>query len=318
MSKNSISNKENKMYPGYITDIEGIKIGHMTDIEGGTGITVLVPPSGNTASVEVRGSAPGTRETDLLDPINSVKGVNALILSGGSAYGLAAANGVMAGLEEDGEGLDVGVGIVPIVPQAVLFDLAYKDFKARPDFAMGYEAYKLASKNENAQGIVGAGTGATVGKILGMENVTKSGLGSATVSDGELIVSAIVAVNAFGDVYDYEKGELIGGPIYKGNTVKTLDLMSQAKDRFPSLNGKNTTIGIVATNAIFDKAALKKIAQMTHDGFARSINPVHTMFDGDTVFSLATNKVHADINMVGVMAATAMSRAIANAIYASK
>lgn len=306
------------MYEGYITDIEGIKIGHVSDYEGGTGITVLIPPEGNTASVEVRGSAPGTRETDLLDPINSVKSVNALILSGGSAYGLSAADGVMKGLEEDGKGLSVGVGIVPIVPQAVLFDLAYKDFKARPDAKMGYDAYKNASIKEDRQGIVGAGVGATAGKILGMENTTKSGLGSATLKEGDLIVSAMVACNSFGDVYDYEKGTLIAGPRYKGELVKTIDVMANAKDQFPSLSGKNTTIGIIATNARFDKTALKKIAQMTHDGFARSINPVHTMFDGDTIFSLATNKVDSDINLVGTMAANAMSRAIANAIYKSK
>lgn len=226
------------MYKGYITDIEGIKIGHASDYEGGTGVSVLIPPEGNTASVEVRGSAPGTRETDLLDPINSVQSVNALILSGGSAYGLATADGVMKGLEEDGKGLSVGVGIVPIVPQAVLFDLSYKDFKARPDFKMGYEAYKNASLTENRQGIVGAGTGATAGKILGMENATKSGLGSATLREGDLIVSAMVAVNAFGDVYDYEKGTLLAGPRYKGELVKTIDVMANAKDQFPTLSVK--------------------------------------------------------------------------------
>lgn len=306
------------MYSGYITDIKGIKVGHVSDLDGGTGISVLIPPLGNTASVEVAGAAPGTRETDLLDPINSVQSVNALILSGGSAYGLDAASGVMAGLEEDGRGLDVGVGIVPIVPQAVLFDLAYKDFKARPDFKMGYDAYKNASDKENRQGIVGAGTGATVGKILGMENVTKSGLGSATLTEGDLVVSALVAVNAFGDVYDYEDGTLIAGPRYKGELVKTTDVMAKAKDQFPALSGKNTTIGIIATNASFDKAGLKKIAKMTHDGFARSINPVHTMFDGDTIFSLSTNELESDINLVGTMAANVMSRAIANAIYTSK
>ena len=298
------------MYEGYITDIKGIKIGHAQNLEAGTGLSILIPPKGNTCSVEVRGSAPGTRETDLLDPINTVESVNAIILSGGSAYGLDAASGVMKALEEDGQGLDVGVGIVPIVSQAVLFDLAYKDFKIRPDAKMGIEAYKNASFDENRQGIIGAGTGATVGKILG--------LGSATIKEGDLIVSAIVAVNAFGDIYDYDKKVQIAGPIVNGQILKTTDAMSNVMVDFSDLANKNTTIGIVATNASFDKTKLKKIAQMTHDGFARAINPVHTGFDGDTIFSLATNEITADLNMVGVMAADVMSRAIANAIYFSK
>ena len=306
------------MYEGYITDIKGIKFGHAQNLEAGTGLSVLIPPKGNTCSVEVRGSAPGTRETDLLDPINTVESVNAIILSGGSAYGLDAASGVMKALEEDGQGLDVGVGIVPIVSQAVLFDLAYKDYKIRPDAKMGIDAYKNASFDENRQGIIGAGTGATVGKILGMDHVMKSGLGSATIKEGDLIVSAIVAVNAFGDIYDYDKKIQIAGPMVNGQILKTTDAMSRVMADFSDLANKNTTIGIVATNASFDKTKLKKIAQMTHDGFARAINPVHTGFDGDTIFSLATNEITADLNMVGVMAADAMSRAIANAIYYSK
>lgn len=306
------------MYEGYITDIKGIKIGHAQNFDAGTGLTILIPPEGNTCSVEVRGSAPGTRETDLLAPINTVDTVNALILSGGSAYGLDAASGVMDALEKDGKGLDVGVGIVPIVSQAVLFDLAYKDYKIRPDRSMGEEAYKNASNDENRQGIIGAGTGATVGKILGMDHVMKSGLGSATIKEGELIVSAIVAVNAFGDIYDYEKGIQLAGPKVNGQILKTTDAMNRIMNDFSDLANKNTTIGIVATNASFDKTKLKKIAQMTHDGFARSINPVHTGFDGDTIFALSTNEITSDLNIVGVMAANAMSRAIANAIYYSK
>lgn len=306
------------MYKGYITDIDEIKVGHAQNFEAGTGITVLIPPANNTCAVEVRGSAPGTRETDLLDPINTVNSVNALILSGGSAYGLDAASGVMEDLEADGYGLDVGVGLVPIVPQAVLFDLAYKNPKIRPDKNMGKEAYKNASLNEDRQGVIGAGTGATVGKILGMENIMKSGLGSATLIQGDLKVSALVAVNAFGDIYDYEKGIQIAGPIKDSKMIKTNNIMGNIMKDFSSLANKNTTIGIVATNASFDKTKLKKIAQMTHDGFARAINPVHTGFDGDTVFALSTNEVRADLNLVGVMAADVMSRAIANAIYSVK
>ena len=221
----------------------------------------------------------------------------------------------MEALEEDGQGLDVGVGIVPIVPQAVLFDLAYKDYMARPDSIMGKRAYKDASFNENRQGIIGAGTGATVGKILGMENTMKSGLGSASISQGDLVVSAIVAVNAFGDIYDYEKGIQLAGPREDGKMVKTNEVMHKIMTDFSGLANQNTTIGIVATNARFDKTKLTKIAQMSHDGFARSINPVHTGFDGDTIFALSTNEIGADLNMVGVMGADAMSRAIANAIY---
>lgn len=303
------------MYKGYITDIDGIKVGHAQNYEGGTGLTVLIPPVNNTCSVEVRGSAPGTRETDLLDPINTVESVNALILSGGSAYGLDAASGVMEALEKDGLGLDVGVCKVPIVCQAVLFDLAYKNPKIRPDRNMGIKAYKNASTSENSQGIIGAGAGASVGKILGMEASIKSGLGSATIIEGDLKVSSIVAVNAFGDIFDYEKGKQIAGPIADGKMMKTADQMANIMSGFSEIANKNTTIGIVSTNASFDKTKLKKIAQMTHDGFARSINPVHTAFDGDTVFALATNEVKADLNVVGTMAANAMSRAIANAIY---
>lgn len=306
------------MYQGYLTDVAGIKVGHAQDLNGGTGLSIVIPQDGNTAAVEVRGSAPGTRETDLLDPINVVESVNAIILSGGSAYGLAAADTVMRALEEDGKGLDVGVGIVPIVPQAVLFDLAYKDYKARPDEAMARLAYKNASTDENRQGIVGAGAGATVGKILGMDKITKSGLGSATVRSGEIIVSAMVAVNAFGDIYDIETSRQIAGPIVDGKMVKTTDVMGQIMPDFSALSGTNTTIGIIATNARFDKTKLKKIAQMTHDGYARAINPVHTMFDGDTIFSLATNEIKADVNQVGTMAAEAMAKAIANAIYFAK
>lgn len=303
------------MYQGYITDIEGIKIGHTQDFEGGTGVTVLIPPEGNTCAVDVRGGGPGTRETDLLAPENSVQGVNALVLSGGSAYGLAASIGVVEGLEKDGIGFEVPAGIVPIVPQAILYDLDYKSYKTRPDRAMGLAAYKNASKDEKRQGIIGAGTGATVGKALGMEYAMKSGLGSATIEIGALKISALVALNAMGDIFDYEKGKQIGGIRKDGNFISSLEVF---KNYLAKPGQLNTTIGIIATNAILDKKELKKVASMTHNGYARSINPVHTMYDGDTIFSLATNKVKADINVVGSFGAQAMSRAIANAIYYSQ
>ncbi|MDO5027594.1 MAG: P1 family peptidase [Tissierellia bacterium] len=300
------------MYKGYITDIEGIKIGHAQNFEAGTGVTVLLPPEGNTCAVDVRGGGPGSRETDLLAPENSVQGVNALVLSGGSAYGLASSIGVVEGLEKDGIGFKVPAGIVPIVSQAILYDLDYKSYNIRPDKEMGLLAYKNASENEKRQGIIGAGTGATVGKALGMEYAMKSGLGQACIEIGELKIAAIVALNAMGDIFDYEKQKQIAG-IRKDNLfISSLDVF---KNYMAKPGQLNTTIGIVATNAILDKSQLKKVASMSHNGYARSINPVHTMYDGDTIFSLATNKIPADINVVGSFAAMAMSRAIANAIY---
>lgn len=306
------------IYSGYLTDVEGIKLGHASDFEGGTGLSVIIPDSNNTAAVEVRGSAPGTRETDLLNPINQVSEVNGIILSGGSAYGLDAATGLMEELEKDGRGFDVGCGIVPIVSQAVLFDLAYKTPKARPNAKMAKLAYKNASYDNKECGIIGAGTGATVGKAMGMDKAFKSGIGQASMTLGDLTVSAIVAVNAFGDIFDYEKGKQIAGPMVDGKMLSTMDNIENIAKSFSEVEGKNTTIGLVATNASFNKTELTKICQMTHDGYARSINPVHTMFDGDTIFALATNKIKADVTIVGALASMVMSRAIANAIYTSK
>ncbi len=277
------------MYGGYFTDVEGIKVGHASDIEGGTGLTIILPDPGNSAGVDVRGGAPGTRETDLLNPLNQVSEVSSIILSGGSAYGLEAASHLMKILEKEKIGFDVGVGIVPIISQAVLFDLAYKNPKARPDEKMTKKAFESATYEDKSMGIVGAGTGATVAKALGPAYLMKSGLGQASIKKGNLVVSAIVAVNAFGDIFDYHKGIQIAGPMKDGRMLGT-----------------------------FSKTELTKIAGMAHDGYARSINPVHTLFDGDTIFSLATNKVKANINLVGALSAEAMSMAIANAIYKSQ
>ena len=306
------------MYGGFFTDVGNIKVGHAQDYEGGTGLTLILPDPGNTAGVDVRGGAPGTRETDLLNPLNQVSEVSSIILSGGSAYGLESASHLMKILEKEGIGFDVGVGVVPIISQAVLFDLAYKNPKARPDAKMTQKAFEAATYDDKSQGIIGAGTGATVGKALGPEFLVKSGLGQASIRKGDLVVSAIVAVNAFGDIFDYHKGLQIAGPTKDGNMLKTIDLIDQILGSFADIKPSNTTIGAVATNAIFNKTELTKIAGMAHDGYARSINPVHTLFDGDTIFSLATNKIEANINLVGALAAEAMSMAIANAIYASK
>ena len=305
------------MYDGFFTDVEGIKVGHASDLEGGTGLTIILPDPGNTAGVDVRGGAPGTRETDLLNPLNQVSEVSSIILSGGSAYGLEAASHLMKILEKEGIGFDVGVEIVPIISQAVLFDLAYKNPKARPDAKMTQEAFETATYNDNKMGIVGAGTGATVAKALGPESLVKSGLGQASIKKGDLVVSAIVALNAFGDIFDYRKGVQIAGPMKDGIMLRTMDYIDKILGSFADIKPTDTTIGAVATNATFSKTELTKIAGMAHDGYARSINPVHTMFDGDTIFSLATNKVKSDINLVGALAAEAMSMAIANAIYAS-
>lgn len=306
------------MYSGFFTDVGNIKVGHAQDYEGGTGLTLILPDPGNTAGVDVRGGAPGTRETDLLNPLNQVSEVSSIILSGGSAYGLEAASHLMKILEKEGIGFDVGVGVVPIISQAVLFDLAYKNPKVRPDEKMTQKAFEAATYDDKSQGILGAGTGATVGKALGPEFLVKSGLGQASIKKGDLVVSAIVAVNAFGDIFDYHKGIQIAGPTKDGKMLKTIDLIDQILGSFADIKPSNTTIGAVATNATFSKTELTKIAGMAHDGYARSINPVHTLFDGDTIFSLATNKVEANINLVGALAAEAMSMAIANAIYASK
>lgn len=306
------------MYEGFLTDVGNLRLGHAGDIENGTGLSIIVPDEGNTAAVDVRGGAPGTREIALLNPLNQVSEVNAIILSGGSAYGLKAGSELMEILEEDGLGFDVGVGRVPIVSQAVLFDLAYKNSKVRPGRAMVEKAYKSLSYADKSQGIVGAGTGATVAKALGPDSLIKSGLGQASIRMGELVVSAIVAVNAFGDIFDPETGDQLAGPIKDGKMEKTMDHIGDILGSFKDIKPTNTTIGLVATNATFNKTELTKIAGMAHDGYARSINPVHTMMDGDTIFSLATNKTKADLNLVGALGAKVMARAVANAIYASR
>ncbi|WP_019132269.1 P1 family peptidase [Peptoniphilus obesi] len=308
------------MYSGYLTDIEGIKLGHYTDDSALTGVSLAVCEEGAVCGVDVRGSAPGTRETDLLKAENLVEKVHGVMLAGGSAYGLDAASGVMKYLEEKDIGMDVTVCKVPIVVGAVIFDLSVGNPFVRPDFKMGYEAAKNAKNEDKSMGLVGAGTGASVAKILGNDYAIKSGLGQASISLGDLKVAAITSLNAFGDIFDHEAGKLIAAPYDKENK-KFLDTMKLYEEKNSDYNAfnrsTNTTISIVATNARLTKANANKVAQMAHDGYARSIIPVHTMFDGDTIFSMATNKVDADISLVGSLAAKAVSRAIANAIYSS-
>lgn len=304
------------MYPGYITDVEGLKVGHEQSEEGMTGCTVIICDEGATGGVDVRGSAPGTRETDLFKPDKMVDEVHGIVLSGGSAFGLDASSGVMKYLQEENIGLDVGVMKVPIVSSAVIFDLNIGDYKIRPNLDMGYLAAKTATKNENRQGNVGCGMGASVGKILGPENAMKSGLGSATVKIGDLVVSAIVAVNSFGDIYDYRNNKQMAG-VYDYENDKLLNTIDIMKNSVKELSFKptNTTIGVIGTNAILTKSEANKIAEMAHNGFARSINPIHTMMDGDTIFTMATNKIKSDVNLIGTIAAEVMSKAISNGIF---
>lgn len=307
------------MYPGYITDVKGIKVGHSQSEKGMTGCTAVICENGAVGGVDVRGSAPGTRETDLLKPEKMVDRIHGVVLAGGSAFGLEAASGVMRYLEEQKIGFDVGVAKVPIVASAVIFDLNIGDCKIRPDLEMGYDAARSATAEESRQGNVGCGLGATVGKILGPEHAMKSGLGSASVKSGEIIVSAIVSVNSFGDIYDYKTGRQIAG-VYdykKSQLLNTYEIMKRERASL-GFSMRNTTIGVVATNAVMTKAETNKAASMAQNGFARSINPVHTMLDGDTIFTMATNEVNGDLNLVGTMAAEAVSRAITNAVVNAK
>lgn len=298
------------------TDIEGIKVGHAQDLEAATGCTVILCPEGAIGGVDVRGGAPGTRETDLLKPENLVDRIHAVVLAGGSAFGLDAASGVMKYLEERNIGFDVQLTKVPIVCSAVLFDLDIGDYKVRPDFKMGYEACLNAEKNQCPNGNVGAGTGATVGKLLGPSRAMKGGLGTYALQVGKLQVGAIVAVNALGDIIDTETGKTIAGLLdEKGEKIiNTEEEMAKAYDKNKNLFSGNTTIGAVVTNGKFTKAQMNKIASMAHNGYGRAIRPAHSLFDGDTIFALATGKIEADINVVGFLAATVMERAIANGI----
>ncbi|MFQ0812682.1 peptidase S58 [Brucella anthropi] len=305
---------------GSITDVPGIKLGHHTLKKRPTGCTVLLCEEGASAGVDVRGSAPGTRETDLLDPINYVQQVQAILLSGGSAYGLAAATGVMRYLEENNLGFKIGKGVVPIVPAAILMDLGVGDFSVRPDEEAGYLACKAARTEPSGEGNIGAGAGATVGKMFGMDYAMKGGLGTAShkVPGTEIVVGAIVAVNAVGDVYAPNSRQILAGARSEDGKGfrNTMASIMQGHGVVKS-GGANTTIGAVATNVPFGKAELKKIAGMAHDGFARTINPIHTMWDGDTIFALSTGKakgVEADVTAIGAIAATVMAEAVARAV----
>ena len=309
-----------------ITDIPGIEVGQVQDSEALTGCTVILCRKGAVAGVDVRGGAPGTRETDLLNPINLVEKVHAIVLAGGSAFGLDAASGVMRYLDENGIGFDTGAGKVPIVPAAILFDLNLGRSDVRPDAEMGYDAASSASSDAPAEGNVGAGAGASIGKIFGPKNAMKSGVGTASMNVGGLIIGALVAVNAFGDVIDPQTGQIIAGarstnlgPLKLGQGGyfgDTLEIMKTFIGRtvLSFATKANTVIGAVATNAKLTKAEATKVAQMAQDGLARTIRPAHTMLDGDTVFALATGEKKTDLSTVGAFAAEVMAQAIVKAV----
>jgi L-aminopeptidase/D-esterase-like protein len=306
-----------------ITDVPGIEVGHAHNMDALTGCTVILTRKGAVAGVDQRGGAPGTRETDLLSPFNLVSDIHGLLLSGGSAFGLDAATGVMRYLAEQKLGFDTGAVKVPIVPAAVLFDLAIGSADVRPDAEMGYRAAQAASADDARVGNVGAGMGATVGKILGMGSAMKAGLGTASIDiGGGIIVGAIVAVNAFGDVISPETGAILAGvrpaqvgPVKVGGDgefADTLDVMKTLAGRtiMKLATRANTVIGAVATNAKLSKAEAGRVAMMAQDGLARVIRPAHTMLDGDTIFAISTGSKKADVSTVGAFAAEALMQAI--------
>jgi L-aminopeptidase/D-esterase-like protein len=314
-----------------ITDVPDIRVGHAENPEALTGCTVILCPKGAVGGVDQRGGAPGTRETDLLRPMHLVQKVHAVLLAGGSAFGLNAAAGVMRYLEEKEIGFDTRVAKVPIVPSAILFDLGIGRSDIRPDAEMGYQACLNASAEAPREGNFGAGTGATVGKILGDAGMMKSGIGSASEDlGGGTVVGAIVAVNCFGDVLNPDTGEIVAGarstkagPIQIGGDEPFADTQEVMR----SLAGKtimkfvsmaNTVIGVIATNAQLSKEEANYVAQMAHDGLARSIRPAHTMLDGDTLFALSTGTKKVDTNIVGTYAADVVARSVFRAVMAAE
>ena len=299
-----------------IVDIDGIKVGHAQSREGGSGCTVVLCENGAVCGCDVRGGGPATRETELLKPVSTNQQVYAVMLSGGSAFGLDAGSGAMEYLEEKGIGVEVDKWKVPIVVGASIFDFPMTDGKYKPDKELGYKACCNASCNKVEEGNIGAGMGATVGKILGAERAMKSGLGTYGIQIGELKVAAIVAVNALGDVIDIHNGKRIAGVLSEDrkHVESSVEILYEQFNKENLFQG-NTTIGCVVTNAKLDKAQMNKVASMTHNGYARAISPVHTSGDGDTIFAMTTGNVTASMDMVGVMAAECMANAINRAVY---
>lgn len=298
-----------------ITGIKGVRIGNAQDEEAKTGVTVILFDQGAKVGADISGGGPASRETPLASPVTADNPVNAIVLSGGSAFGLAAGDGVMRYLEEHGAGYDTGYAKVPLVCQSCIYDLGCGRADVRPDADMGYAACVDAEKNRPRGGSVGGGTGATVGKLCGMERSMKAGLGIHAAAVGELQVAAVVVVNALGDIYDPENGQIIAGLRTAdgrgfADTCRMLCQISRRQDLFNS----NTTIGAVITNGRFSKAEMSKIASMTRSAYGRCIRPVGTMADGDTIYAASTGEVEADINMAGTLAAEVMAQAIKKAV----
>jgi L-aminopeptidase/D-esterase-like protein len=310
-----------------ITAVPGLRVGHFTDARRPTGCSVVLAPEGTVGGVDVRGASPGTRETELLSPLNAVQSVHAVLLAGGSAYGLDAAGGVMRWLEEQGIGIRVGSHVsgtqvrVPIVPAAILFDLNVGDSRIRPDAQAGYAACQAATSAAPAEGNVGAGAGASVGKLFGLDRAMRGGIGGASIQVGGVTVGALIAVNAVGDVIDPRSGHVVAGA-RSADGLSLLDTMAALRrgELPPSLEtGQATTIGVIATDARLDKAGTNKLAQMAHDGLARAINPVHTQADGDTLFALATggSGATASLTLLGALAAEVTALAVLRAVRAA-
>lgn len=301
-----------------IMEVGGFRVGHAQNLEAATGCTVLLCDRMSPAGLDVRGGGPASRESQILSPVAQADSINAVLLSGGSAFGLDAAGGVQKYLEERGIGFDVGVTKVPLVSQSCLFDLGIGRVDVRPDAAMAYQACENAGYDAPAQGNVGAGTGCSVGKYRGMGRAMKSGFGTYAIQAGPLKVGALVAVNALGDIYDGTTQ--IAGLLNEDKTAlsNTLDELFQDVSIAENLFTGNTTLGIVVTNAKLNKTQLTKVAGMTHNGFARAIHPVHTNADGDSIYALSTGDLPGDVNVVGAMAAWAMERAIVRAVKAAR
>ena len=300
-----------------IGEIRSVRIGQTEDAAAATGCTVFVCPEGMRAGLDVRGGGPASRESQLLNPLMAAQAIHAIVLSGGSAYGLGAADGVMAELEARGIGYDTGFALVPLVAQADLYDLSVGSARVRPDAAMGREAARRALDAPNYRdGNYGAGCGASVGKLCGMATAMKSGIGSFAVQLGELQLGAVVALNALGDVFDWKTGRQMAGLLTEDRRAlrSTMDCMRAsirpAENKFTG----NTTLAVVMTNAAFDKAQLCKLAGMAHDGFARAIRPVHTSADGDSIYAVSAGEVRADQDLTGALAAEVVGEAILRAV----
>lgn len=303
-----------------ITDVPGIKVGHEQDDKHLTGCTAIIIEEGAVCGIDVRGSAPGTINSDMLNPLNSVQEVYGISLSGGSAFGLETTFGIMQYLEEKEKGISFGGMTVPTVPGAIIFDLVVGDGSIRPDKKMGYRAAKNAKKGSFVLGNVGAGIGATVGKLAGIHRAMKGGLGSASIKlENGLIVGAIVVVNAVGEVRDPQTGNILAGIRDDDNRINAaVEWMKSQSITIDAEPGMNTTIGVVASNAILTKSEATKVAAMAHNGLARTIFPVHTSFDGDTIFSLATGEIKTSLDLIGELSAMVMAEAVISAIMSAE